>query len=288
MSMLLGLLSTHPDWLPCLLDSQHEVLRVPDPPHPGGWGIGFYHQGEVLRRLTPLEHAAGALEFRQLAHDVRSQVLVGHVRRAGPAAPASARNTHPFRFREWLFAHVGGLPRFGELAPRLLQNVPEFLTRNIAGETDSELLFHVILAHLQELGGLRHPDPGVDVVCEAVRRGIREADDAVGGTGDERPSFALVLTNGNSMAAASRGEGLAIAQFDRLVDCRDCSHARRERCEILASERTDLRAVLVVAGRPLLPPRYEALPEESLIGIKSDATVEAIPLRPSAMGLSGF
>lgn len=288
MSMLLGLLSTHPAWLPCLLDSQQEVLRVPDPPQPGGWGIGFYQQGEVLRRLTPLERATGPLEFRRLAHDVRSQVLVGHVRRAGPAAPASAANTHPFRFREWLFAHVGGLPRFGELAPRLLQNVPEFLARNIAGETDSELLFHVILAHLQELGGLRHPDVGVDVVCEAVRRGIREADDAVAATGDERPAFALVLTNGNSMAAASRGVALSLAQFDRLVDCRDCAQERRDRCEILGSERTDLRAVLVVAGRRPLPARYEALPEESLTGIKPDATVEAIPLRPSAIGLSGF
>ncbi|MBN1770809.1 MAG: class II glutamine amidotransferase [Deltaproteobacteria bacterium] len=288
MSMLLGLLSTHPDWLPCLLDSQHEVLRVPDPPQPGGWGIGFYQQGEVLRRLTPLERAAGPLEFRQLAHDVRSLVLVGHVRRASPAAPPSAANTHPFRFREWLFAHVGNLPRFGELAPRLLQNVPEFLTRNVAGETDSELLFHVILAHLNELGGLRHPDVGVDAVCEAVRRGIREADDAVAATGDERPSFALVLTNGNSMAAASRGESLCITQFDRLIDCRDCAQERRDRCGILRSERPDLRAVLVVAGRRPMPARYEVLPEESLIGIKSDATVEAIPLRPSALGLSGF
>jgi len=286
--MLLGLLSTHPDWLPCLLGSQHEVLRVPDPPQPGGWGIGFYQQGEVLRRLTPLERASGPLEFRQLAHDVRSQVLLGHVRRAGPTAPATAANTHPFRFREWLFAHVGSLPRFDQAAPRLLQNVPEFLARNIAGQTDSELLFHVILAHLNELGGLRHPDVGVDAVCEAVRRGVREADDAVAAAGAGQPSFALVLTNGNSMAAASRGEALSLAQFDRLVDCRDCAQQRRDQCEILRSERTDLRAVLVVAGRRPVPPRYETLPEESLIGIKPDATVEAIPLRPSAIGLSGF
>mgnify|MGYP000005847932 CR=1 FL=1 len=288
MSMLLGLLSTHPDWLPCLLDSQHEVLRVPDPPQPGGWGIGFYQQGEVLRRLTPLERAAGPLEFRRLAHDVRSQVLVGHVRRASPAAAASAANTHPFRFREWLFAHVGSLPRFGEVAPRLLQNVPEFLARNIAGETDSELLFHVVLAHLHERGGLRHPDVGLDAVCEAIRRGVREADDAVVATGGEPPPFALVLTNGNCMAAASRGEPLRIAQFDRLIDCRDCAQARRDRCEILRSERSDLRAALVVAGRRPTPPRYEILPEESLIGIKPDATVEALPLRPSALGLSGL
>jgi glutamine amidotransferase len=287
MAYLLGLLSTHPEWVPCLLESQWEFLRVAAPPQPGGWGIGFYQQGDVLRRLTPLEHCPAPLDFRQLAHDVRTQVLVGHVRRAGAAGPTSA-NTHPFRFRDWLFAHTGEIPEFERVRPPLLQNVPEFLARNIAGETDSEVLFHVVLAHLQELGALRNPDAGVDVVCEGVRRGVREADEAVLSAGAAPPPFALVLTNGNVMAAACRGVPLNIAQFDRLVDCRACRAERREKCEILASERTDLRAALVVSSDTTLPRRYDRLPEESLVGIKPDATVEAIPLRPSAVGLTGF
>jgi hypothetical protein len=49
-----------------------------------------------------------------------------------------------------------------------------------------------------------------------------------------------------------------------------------------------VRAARGGAGRGPTPPRYEILPEESLIGIKPDATVEALPLRPSALGLSGF
>lgn len=287
MAHLLGLLSTHPEWIPCLLESQGEHLRVEEPPQPGGWGIGSYHQGEVLRRITPLDRS-GPLDFRQLAHDVRSRVLVGHVRRASVAGP-SPENTHPFRFRDWLFAHTGDVPEFERLRERLLQNVPEFLARNIAGQTDSEVLFHVILAHLHELEGLRHPDVGVDVVCEAIRRGIHEVDDTAAGGDGPPPSFSLVLTNGSVMAAACRSEPMCIAQFDRLVDCRACTNDNlRERCEIHRSERTDLRAVLVVSCPQALPERYERLPEESLIGIKPDATVEAIPLRPSAARLSGF
>jgi len=287
MSFLLGILSTHPEWLPCLLESQGKYLRVAEPPQPGGWGIGFYHQGEVLRRLTPLERS-GPLEFRQLAHDVRSKVLVGHVRRASAGGPSMA-NTHPFRFRDWIFAHCGDIPAFAQVQPRLLQNVPEFLARNIAGETDSEVLFHVILSHLQELGALRDADAGVDVICEGVRRGIHETDESVLSAGGKPPSFALVITNGCVMAAAARSECLRIAQFDRLVDCRNCDNEKlRERCEIHRSDRTGLRAVVVVSCQGDLPARYETLPEESLVGIKPDATVEAIPLRPSAVGLSGF
>jgi predicted glutamine amidotransferase len=287
MSFLLGILSTHPEWLPCLLESQGDYLRIADPPQPGGWGIGFYNQAEVLRRLTPLERAM-PLDFRQLAHDVRSKVLVGHVRRASTGGPSMA-NTHPFRFRDWLFAHSGDIPKFERLRPRLLQNVPEFLARNVAGETDSEVLFHLVLAHLHELGALRAPDSGVDVVAEGVRRAIHELDEAVLSAGAERPPFALLVTNGSVMAAASRDERLCIAQFDRLVDCRDCpNEKRREKCEIKRSDRTDLRAVVVVSCSTALPERYDLMPEESLVGIKPDATVEAIPLRPSAMGLTGF
>jgi predicted glutamine amidotransferase len=287
MAFLLGILSTHPDWLPCLLESQGEYLRIPDPPQPGGWGIAFYHQGEVLRRLTPLDSAL-PLDFRQLAHDVRSRVLVGHVRRASTGAPSMA-NTHPFRFRDWVFAHSGDIPAFDRLRPRLLQNVPEFLLRNIAGETDSEVLFHMILAHLHELGALRNPDVGVDVMCEGARRAIHEADEAVLSVGATLPPFAFVVTNGSVMVAANRAQRLCFAQFDRLVDCRDCpDENRRERCEINRSDRTDLRAVVVVSCDSTLPDRYESLPEEALLGIKPDATVESIPLRPSAVGLSGF
>ncbi|MBI5487173.1 MAG: class II glutamine amidotransferase [Deltaproteobacteria bacterium] len=287
MTFLLGILSTHAEWLPCLLDAQREQLRIPESPEKGGWGIGFYHQGEVLRRLTPLESAM-PLDFHQLAHDVRSRVLVGHVRRASSGGP-SAANTHPFRHREWLFAHCGDIPEFTRLRPQLTQNMPEFLARDIAGETDSEVLFHVILTHLHELGGLREPDVNVYVIGEATRRAIHEVDEAVAAAGAAPPAFSLIVTNGASMIAACRDERMCIAQFDRLVDCRDCGEEKvRAQCEILRRERSDLRAVIVVSCPRELPPRYEGVSEESLLAIKPDATVEAIPLRPSATGGSGF
>ena len=287
MGFLLGILATHPEWLPCLLEAQREHLRMPVSPERGGWGIGYYQQGEVLRRLTPLESAM-PLDFHRLAHDVRSRVLVGHVRRASAGGPSMA-NTHPFRFRDWLFAHCGDIPDFERLRPRLMQNMPEFLARDVAGETDSEVLFHLILTHLHEMGALREADSNADAIAEATRRAIREADEAVTGSGLERPPFALVVTNGVAMIAACRAQRMSIAQFDRLVDCRDCEGEKTgERCEILRRERSDLRGVIVVCCPNDLPERYEPVSEESLVVVKADATVEAIPLRPSAMGLSGF
>lgn len=286
MAYLVGLLSTHPEWVRCLLDLQGEHLRVLDPPSPGGWGVGFYQQGEVLRRLAPLD-TSGPLDFREIARGVRSQVLLGHVRRVGSGgAGARARNTHPFRYRDWLFAHTGDVPGLPEIRPVLLQNVPAFLDRNIAGETDSEILFHVMLAHLHRMGVLAAHDLTVDAACEAFRRTVREMDEAVATVGVEPPSFAVVATNGSIMIGAVRREPMYLAQFDRLVDCRDCERgASRTLCEIARSDRSDLRAALLVSYPGRMPPRYERLPEEALLGIKPDATVEALPMRPSGFGI---
>lgn len=285
MGHLIGLLSTHPEWVRCLLESQGEHLRVPNPPQPGGWGIGFYQQGEVLRRLSPLERS-GPLDFRDMARGVRTAVLIGHVRRASAGRPTAA-NTHPFRYRDWLFAHSGEIPRLDDLRPSLLQNVPLFLERNVSGETDSEILFHMMLAHLHRLNVLDAPETPIDAACEAIRRAIREADEALASVHAAPPPFALLATNGSIMVGACRREPMFLAQFDRLVDCRDCEagEQRSRPCEICRSDRRDLRAALLASYPPPMPPRYERLPDEALIGIKPDATVETLPFRPSAIGL---
>jgi len=65
--------------------------------------------------------------------------------RAGTGTPVQQTNCHPFRYRNWLFVHnghVGGYPR---LRRDLLLAVRPDLFGNVAGSTDSELLFHLAL-----------------------------------------------------------------------------------------------------------------------------------------------
>lgn len=75
-------------------------------PHRDGWGIGYYEDGDV--RLIK-EAAADSAWVRFLeSHEVRSPIVIGHIRKATMGARAY-RNTQPFARelggRMHLFAH---------------------------------------------------------------------------------------------------------------------------------------------------------------------------------------
>src|SRR5438309_1031527 len=112
MSRLLAYIGNDPERVQCVLHPGRKLL-VADGAGADGWGVGFYQGGEVLLRRRP-KPASGPVDFYDVAAELRTDVLIGHVRRATVGA-AKNENTHPFRFRSWLFAHHGtivpGSPR---------------------------------------------------------------------------------------------------------------------------------------------------------------------------------
>jgi glutamine amidotransferase len=71
-------------------------------------------------------------------------LFLAHVR-AGTGTPVQRTNCHPFRYRNWLFVHNGYVAGYQRLRRDLLLAVHPDLFRNIAGSTDSELMFHLAL-----------------------------------------------------------------------------------------------------------------------------------------------
>lgn len=114
-------------------------------PHRDGWGIGFVQDGDALVVREP----DAANQSRWVAflhdHDVRSAMVLAHVRRATQGHRA-LRNTQPFERelggRTHLFVHNGMLPgieddrRFGSRRFRRI------------GDTDSEQAFCALLERL--------------------------------------------------------------------------------------------------------------------------------------------
>lgn len=139
-------------------------------PHKDGWGVGFY-EGRDVRLIKEAEMAADSDWIRFLAdHDLRSSMIIAHVRRA-TMGDRSYRNTQPFARelggRMHLFAHNGTLPGVhGLTAFRTGQFHP-------VGETDSERAFCALLEWMT--GVWRQPDqiPSLEerlsVVCSFAR-----------------------------------------------------------------------------------------------------------------------
>ncbi len=207
MARLFGLIGNRADLAGRVLELERDALAVPEglvPEGPLSWGIGFYQGGEVLLRRRPNDERS-ALDLAKLAKDLRSDLIVGHVR-AATVGGMRTENTHPFRYREWLFAHTGSILRWEQIKLRLLDSIPEFLRKNVRGDTDSEVLFHVVLSFLFDAGRLQDgARADARTVSAALSSTASLLDQIVAEEGGQ-PGFALnaLLTNGEMLAALHR------------------------------------------------------------------------------------
>ena len=114
-----------------------------------GFGIGWYGEREapaVYREVMPAWSDENLLA---LCHTLRSSLFFAHVRAATGTAIAR-QNSHPFRHGRWLFMHNGQIGGYGQLRRTLESRLPDELFAARKGATDSELLFLLALARIQE------------------------------------------------------------------------------------------------------------------------------------------
>jgi glutamine amidotransferase len=185
---------------------------------PDAYGFGHYQAGNVLLSKRPTG-AAAPLSLPDLVGKIDSEALVVHARRA-TVGKAKDENTHPFRFRRWLFAHDGTLEGFDRVRPKLLAALPDYLRRNIMGDTDSEHAFMWYLKLLKDEGALDDLDADARTVGRALARTVRQLESWSREVGEQRPSrLDFVVTNGRVLAATRRGGPLFYALLEGIVPC---------------------------------------------------------------------
>jgi predicted glutamine amidotransferase len=104
------------------------------PGHQDGWGISGYSRERAVYFGRRAESAEEDHEAFQQAIDKaqksQTPVLIAHLRKSS-VGPKQINNTHPFHWRDWVFAHNGTL--FNALGLDLQEATPQ-------GTTDSERL----------------------------------------------------------------------------------------------------------------------------------------------------
>jgi len=199
MSRLIGIVCNQPERLKQIVAPAKDALVCDEAPH--GWGLAFFQGGEVLLQRHP--KPAAPVDFGEVVRELTSDYVIGNVRAAG-AKPAP-ENTPPYRYKRWVFGHAGRIEGFDNMLPDLLQAVPDFLRRNIRGKTDSEHLFHLLLAFMHDDGKLDDQEPRVADAENAVRAMLLMTEQLAAARGCKLHGLNLVLTNGRIMAAARRG-----------------------------------------------------------------------------------
>ncbi|HEY6080756.1 MAG TPA: class II glutamine amidotransferase [Polyangiaceae bacterium] len=242
---------------------------------PLGWGLGFYQSGEVLLRRRPIDDRA-EIDLVEAAEDIRTDVMLGHVRRASVGA-LRTENTHPFRYRAWLFAQTGTIVGFDRLRSRLLESQPEFLRRNVRGETDSECFFYLFLSFLHDAGHLDDAHVQGDHVAAALRASVALVDRLSAEEGHGQNNGDILVTNGEQLIAVSRTGSVSYRRWKGRFEIEELlgeEGLRKARIPSIESSCFSLVATDVES----LPAGFQAAPERAILHLSRSDEPRVEPL----------
>lgn len=221
--------------------------------HPDGWGVAYYNAGapHVIKSVST---AVDDHLFQRVSGIVTSETVLAHLRKATQGT-LSIINTHPFQFGQWVFVHNGNIANFQEIKEALKSRIPPVLRRYILGDTDSEVLFYLLLGHMAKRCELHRAGFPIEDVIAAIRDLIKEVVGLAGEPclDDDGPPTAtyltFALTNGTTMVAHQGGKALHYTTWKRRCPERDQCPSFGPECE----NPTDDGFVkhLVVSSEPL-------------------------------------
>ncbi len=109
-----------------------------------GFGVGWYGARPTPGIFHSTEPAWNDKNLHELADHVSSSNFFAHIR-AATGSSVQQTNCHPFRHDRWLFMHNGYINEFAAVKRELVLAVDPSLYPEIAGQTDSEILFFLAL-----------------------------------------------------------------------------------------------------------------------------------------------
>ena len=243
MCRLFGMRATHPTKIDCgLLEAQNALIRQSVEDERGlvndeGWGIGYVRDGRLHceREVGP---ASESEEYRRDASEVAATTVLAHVRRA-TVGGATRENTHPFRHGRSMLAHNGHIGAFDRVRGAMLAEMRPDDRDAIAGTTDSEHFFHLLLSRRA-----RQPDtPLVEVLRDTIRdvAGMVRAADP-----DVEAALNVLWTVDEELVGSRLGRSLWYLERDGPHRCERCGdrHPDPERVDP-----EDYRAALVASER---------------------------------------
>jgi predicted glutamine amidotransferase len=282
MGALVAILQSDPNLMRCQLARLKSHVSLQDgEANPDAYGFGYYQAGNVLVGKRPIG-APAALSLPDLVGRVDSEALLVHARRA-TIGKAKDENTHPFRLRRWLFAHDGTIEGFDRVRPKLVAALPDFLRRNVIGDTDSEHAFMYFLKLLKDENLIDDLDLDAQTAGRALARTVRQIEAWCRDVGEGKPSrLCFVATNGRVLVATRRGGPLFYALLEGIVPCAlDGIALDTPESDPRVRPHRRVKAVCF-ASRLLAPNGFIEVPEGSVVSVSRSLQVSVSSLNGSA------
>jgi glutamine amidotransferase len=255
MCRLLGITANEPTEFRIVLREAPRSLAALSREHRDGWGIAVYDAEAASWRIEKGIECAGEDErFHRLAVGSCGEILISHIRQK-TIGGSTLSNTHPFTRDRWVFAHNGTIKDLDWLRTQ----VSSERRAEIAGETDSELLFAWLLSCLDAAGVTR--EPATERTDTALEGAVR-AGRARHGFG----AFNFILSNGATTYAHRFGRSMFLLERGRRDEVRQqrTSHDGT----ILETPWSGHRTAVFVASEHITDEPWQHVEEGALLRIE--------------------
>lgn len=228
MCRLFGFRSVIPSQVHRSLLSAENALGTQSSNHPDGWGVAYYVDGAPHLTRSPQTALSDHL-FRRLSGVVASETVLAHVRKA-TQGENTVLNCHPFQYGRFTFAHNGDIPGFDTKRDALVALIEPRLRRYVLGETDSEVLFYLLLTQLARRGPLVS-DFAADDLAAAMSETVSLVRDITDVGDEEAALLTFIVTNGATMLATVGGRPLFYSTYKNRCADRDTCASLSPECE---------------------------------------------------------
>lgn len=235
-------------------------------------GVGAYQDNVVLQR----RYGVGVPRAELWDVPDSSSALLASVKL--DVGEGLEENAQPFRFRQWLFAHVGQVDRADAVRDRLHDQLPEYLQSVVRGATLSEVIFVQFLAELRALGRTEDPNLEAPIAAQLLiktAKVVEQVSSEVGGTA--KANVGLVATNGRLLVAARRGnQSVAYKLLEGAAECSRCGLGPDARdADPLVRDHRRRRSV-VVATNPTRVDSWVVVPDGGALAVDRRLVVQVL------------
>ncbi|MEE9382992.1 MAG: class II glutamine amidotransferase [Nannocystaceae bacterium] len=217
-----------------LISADNALVQQSDR-HPDGWGVAYFVCG-APHVIKSVNSAVSDQLFHRVSGVATSNTVLAHLRKA-TQGDLSIVDTHPFQYGTWIFAHNGNIADFGRLRAPLLAQIHPDLRRYILGNTDSEVVFYLLLTNMRQRASLESAEYPVGKLAAAIRETVGQVCELAGtlhpddGGPPDRNYLTFLLSNGKCMAAHQGGKALHMSTYKTRCGERDACPDFTPACE---------------------------------------------------------
>ncbi len=111
-----------------------------------GFGLGWYMNKNEPGLFKTAEPAWSNENINEICAQIQARIFMAHVRAASTGS-IQRTNSHPFKYKNWIFQHNGFLKHFDALKRDLQLEITDEFYSYLKGTTDSETLFLLALTY---------------------------------------------------------------------------------------------------------------------------------------------